>query len=94
MTPLNSDYVKVICYLKEEMRDYLSIPTPYLIGVPQEVWAKIGPSVWEEVSEDTVAFQISTQKWMFKEEFGDHALQGSLAALLENSLLEISHKQI
>jgi hypothetical protein len=80
--------------LKEEMRDYLCLPTPFLIGVPKQIWQKIEGRAWAETSEDTVCFDISSQTWTFKDEFGDVSAPKNAAQLLENSLLELSNFQI
>lgn len=86
LSPFNSEYCKVITHIKEEMIDYLGVPTPFFIGVPKEIWTNIGERAWNEVSEDTVCFDMSLQQWRFKESFGDFAPPRQIAQLLENSI--------
>jgi hypothetical protein len=48
------------------MIDYLDTPLPYLIGISSNVWNKIFFSKWNEVSDDTIAFDIDTELLMTK----------------------------
>lgn len=47
-----------ISYIKEELIDYLDTPLPYIIGVREDLWEKVNVNKWNEVSDDTVAFNV------------------------------------
>ena len=45
---LNSrDVYMNIAYIKEEMIDYIDSPVPYIIGMSNKVWEKVGSKKWD-----------------------------------------------
>lgn len=43
------------------MIDLLDLPTPYVIGISSSLWNKIFTKKWNELYEDTVAFDVDTE---------------------------------
>ena len=66
LSPLNKSVFTNIAYIKHEMIDYLDTPIPYLIGLSTTLWNRIFLTKWNEVSDDTVAFDIDTELLMTK----------------------------
>jgi hypothetical protein len=58
--PLDSKIFMNISYLKHDMIDYIDSPVPYIIGVSDQIWNKVSFKKWNEVSDDTVTFDIDT----------------------------------
>ena len=66
LSPLNKQVFINISYLKEDMLDYLGTPLPFIIGISSTIWNKIFMTKWNEVSDDTIAFDIDTELLMTK----------------------------
>jgi hypothetical protein len=67
LEPLSKYVFTNISFLhKIEMIDYLDTPTPYIIGLPTTLWNQVWMHKWNEVSDDTVAFDIDTELIMTK----------------------------
>ena len=48
------------------MIDFLGAPMPFMIGISSSIWNKIFMTKWNEVSDDTVAFDIDNELLMTK----------------------------
>lgn len=66
LSPLNKSVFTNISFLKQEMVDYLDMPLPFVIGISTKVWNQIFMSKWNEVSDDTIAFDLDTELLMTK----------------------------
>jgi len=66
LSPLNKSVFTNISFLKLEMIDYLDTPLPFVIGISTKVWNQIFMSKWNEVSDDTIAYDFDTELLMTK----------------------------
>jgi hypothetical protein len=87
IAPLNKSVFKSISYIKIEMTDFLDIPMPYLIGISSGIWSKIFMTKWNELSDDTVAFDLDTEDLMPKFEIIEKP--EPMSSILENTLNEL-----
>lgn len=87
IAPLNKSVFTHISYLKLEMIDFLDIPMPYIIGISSSIWNKIFMTKWNELSDDTVAFDLDTEDLMPKFEIVDKP--EPMTTILINTLNEL-----
>jgi hypothetical protein len=66
-----------IAYIKADMIDYMDSPVPYIIGMCDKVWEKVGLAKWEsmspEIGDNIVLFRIDleTQSLTFKSDLAE-----------------------
>lgn len=92
LSPLSKDVCTLIPYtLNQKMLEYLDAPMPFVIGISSAIWNKIFMSKWNEVSDDTVAFDIDTELLMTKIDLPNQP--APVTAILLQTLTDLQQKQ-